>query len=160
MVLSWGSDIRVAWQHPWCTNSPRCANYAPRQAVHVNSWSGFVTIKPVCVSPQNPQVRNRNRRNRRKTTRVAKGQWYPRRIIRLMHRSRNRDALELSQQLQAPENKRKRYEYCICKTGHPVSLMVQCHQCKDWFHPTWGSRGVVNMLLPWLHSGSRVGFGI
>lgn len=36
----------------------------------------------------------------------------------------------------APENKRKRYEYCICKTGHPVSLMVQCHQCKDWFHPT------------------------
>lgn len=36
----------------------------------------------------------------------------------------------------APENKRRRYECCICKTGHPVSLMVQFHQCKDWFHPT------------------------
>lgn len=35
----------------------------------------------------------------------------------------------------APENKRKRYEYCICKTGHPVSLMVQCHQCKDCSTP-------------------------
>lgn len=58
-------------------------------------------------------------------------------------RSRSRVVPKTSQQLQASGSqgrkrrggKRKRYEYCVCKTKTPVGLMVQCDQCKDWFHP-------------------------
>lgn len=119
--------------------------------------SGYATIRSVHVSSQNPQVRNRNRCHWRKTTNVAKGPWYRRPIFRLMPCSLGLGAgLGLSQklqQLQTPESqerkrpsgKRKRHEYCVFKTKISVGLMVQCEQCKDWFHPIcvgWGDKEV------------------
>uniref|UniRef100_K1R0E9 PHD finger protein 2 n=1 Tax=Magallana gigas TaxID=29159 RepID=K1R0E9_MAGGI len=67
----------------------------------------------------------------------------------MVTRSRIRVAPETSQQLQASKSngrtrqggKRKRYGYYVCKTRTPVGLMVQCDQCKDWFHPSCVGRG-------------------
>lgn len=120
--------------------------------------SGYATIRSVYVSSKNPQARNRNRCHWRKTTNVAKGPWYRRPIFRLMPCSLGLGAgLGLSQKLRNSFRHRRASSArdqvanangtsIVClKTKTSVGLMVQCEQCKDWFHPVcvgWGDKEV------------------
>ncbi|XP_062616426.1 uncharacterized protein LOC134278117 [Saccostrea cucullata] len=55
-------------------------------------------------------------------------------------RKRVRERLDQTKQPQSPKRPRatrgtKTKKYCVCLQSNPKGMMVQCDNCRDWFHP-------------------------
>lgn len=107
-----------------------------------------VIVEPAGGEPKKAQPEKNNERDKGSMVHVPKtGKQINAPFIGT--RSRTRVVPETSQPLQAPKSqgrkrrggKRKRYEYCVCKTRTLVGLLVQYDQCKDCFHPDCEGRG-------------------
>ncbi|XP_062609540.1 death-inducer obliterator 1-like [Saccostrea cucullata] len=55
-------------------------------------------------------------------------------------RKRVKERLDQTKQPQSPKRPRatrgtKTKKYCVCLQSNPKGMMVQCDNCRDWFHP-------------------------